>query len=616
MTRLAIVSKDTCKPQDCAQECEKYCPINRTGKDCIIIPEDGKYALISEILCTGCGICIKKCPFEAIRIINLPEDLDSQITHRYGPNQFKLHRLPVPKKGRIVGLVGQNGAGKSTSLNILAGQFKPNFGNFEGENSWEEVINHYKGNELQNFFKPLSEGKFKVAYKPQNVEKLPHITKGKVKDLILNIDERGAAEKVKVDFSLEKIWDRTLDKLSGGELQRLAIAATFVRKADAYFFDEPSSFLDIKERMKVSNLIRDLVDDETVIIVVEHDLAILDYLSDFVHLYYGEAGAYGVVTYPLSVREGINAFLDGYIPTENMRFRPTPITFQKTQLSNRNDERYNPLISYGYIMKDYGTFKVEADKGDLYQGDIIGILGANGTGKSTFAEMIAGRLEPTESVGEISLLRPRIYFDEEDEIEDEELILEISYKPQYLEELTDSHKTIEQTLMETNPSILASSFFKTELITPLSLEHLMKREIATLSGGELQKAAIAICLAKEADLYVIDEPSAYISAEDRVVVAKSIRRLINHRKATSIVIEHDMMLQAYISDRIIHFDGEPGVYGKATRPLSVQEGMNSFLRSQNITFRADKQTGRPRVNKLNSKLDKEQKVNGNYYQMK
>lgn len=620
MTRLAIVDKDACKPDDCALECIKFCPVNRTGKECITLPTEGKkVARISEVLCNGCGICVKKCPFDAIKIINLPEELETQITHRYGPNQFKLHRLPVPKKGGVIGLVGQNGAGKSTSLNILSGQMKPNLGFYDREVEWDEIIQHYKGNELQGYFKEIADGNFRMSIKPQNVERLPAVVKGEVGQLITSIDERGIAQEVKSQFTLQNVWDRKLSQLSGGELQRLAIAATMVKDADAYFFDEPTSFLDVKERMKISRYIQGLVEEKKTIVVVEHDLAILDYLSDSVHLYYGEAGAYGVVTYPLSVREGINIFLEGYIPVENMRFRPTPITFQRSALSDYEGKHRDPLIAYGGMTKEYETFKMENQHGEMYPGDIVGILGANGIGKTTFAQMIAGQLEPTTQDSPIELKRPRPRPKTSDDDDEEELevdlTLEISYKPQYLDNYYNSGLTIEQMIMQANPMVLTSSFFRTELIKPLGLESLLYRDVTTLSGGELQRAAIAHCLAKEADLYLIDEPSAFISAEDRVNIGKAIRRIINYRKSAGLVIEHDLMLQAYISDRIIHFDGEPGKLGVASNPLTVQEGMNRFLRTQEITFRGDPNTGRPRVNKLDSKLDKEQKATGNYYQM-
>ena len=67
---------------------------------------------------------------------------------------------------------------------------------------------------------------------------------------------------------------------------------------------------------------------KTYVIVVEHDLAVLDYLSDFICCLYGKPGAYGVVTMPFSVREGINIFLSGFVPTENLRFREEALTFK------------------------------------------------------------------------------------------------------------------------------------------------------------------------------------------------------------------------------------------------------------------------------------------------
>ena len=80
--------------------------------------------------------------------------------------------------------------------------------------------------------------------------------------------------------------------------------------------------------MNAAKAIRSLLEEDNYVIVVEHDLSVLDYLSDFICCLYGVPGAYGVVTMPSSVREGINIFLDGFIPSENMRFRQSGLTFK------------------------------------------------------------------------------------------------------------------------------------------------------------------------------------------------------------------------------------------------------------------------------------------------
>ena len=131
LTRIAVVNADRCKPNKCNQECKNFCPVNRIGRLCVDVDLLSKISTISEPVCIGCGICVKKCPFEAISIINLPTNLDKDTTHRYGPNSFKLHRLPTPKLGQVVGLIGINGIGKSTALSILVGKLKPNLGNFQ-----------------------------------------------------------------------------------------------------------------------------------------------------------------------------------------------------------------------------------------------------------------------------------------------------------------------------------------------------------------------------------------------------------------------------------------------------------------------------------------------------
>ena len=139
LTRIAIISAERCKPKKCGQECKKSCPVVKLGKLCIEVGPKSKIAYLSEPLCIGCGICVKKCPFEAINIINLPKDLERNTTHRYGPNSFKLHRLPMPRPGQVLGLVGTNGIGS-----VLAGKMKPNLGRYDSPPDWEEISTRSK----------------------------------------------------------------------------------------------------------------------------------------------------------------------------------------------------------------------------------------------------------------------------------------------------------------------------------------------------------------------------------------------------------------------------------------------------------------------------------------
>ena len=357
MTRIAIVNADKCKPKRCRQECKKSCPVVRMGKLCIEVTPNDKLAAISEELCIGCGICVKKCPFEAITIINLPSNLAKETTHRFSANSFKLHRLPVPRPGVVLGLVGTNGIGKTTALKILAGKQKPNLGRFDNVPDWTDILAYFRGSELQNYFTKILEDDLKAVMKPQYVDQIPRAVKGAVQDLLNKKDEKQNQDQVCETLDLLKVKERKVEDLSGGELQRFAIAIVCIQKAEIYMFDEPSSYLDVKQRLNAAKAIRELLAYDKYIIVVEHDLAVLDYLSDFICGLYGVPGAYGVVTMPFGVREGINIFLDGFIPTENLRFREESLNFKVSEQASEEEVKRMTRSHYPAMAKTMGNFQ-------------------------------------------------------------------------------------------------------------------------------------------------------------------------------------------------------------------------------------------------------------------
>jgi len=590
MVRIAVLDEERCESKRCGRVCYRFCPPVRNKIEAIVF--EGDKPQIVESLCVGCGICVRKCPFKAISIVNLADELEVDCSHRFGPNTFKLFRLPTPSSGVVLGLLGQNGIGKTTALHILSGEIKPNLGQYDEPPDWTQLIQHFRGSTLQEYFQRLSEGNLKVVHKPQYVDRISRVVSGNAGELLEKVDERDKLGQLKEKLQLETIWNRNLKVLSGGELQRVAVAASICREADVYLFDEPSSYLDVKQRLQVAKAIRTLKEDEKTVIVAEHDLAILDYLSDQICVFYGDPGVYGIVSHVHGVRVGINIYLEGYIPDENVRFRNEPIIFH-VKPPAAGLTAGEPLLKWSEIKKSFGEFEFQAVPGEVKRGEVVGIFGPNGIGKTTFVKVLAG-IEEADS-GETTA----------------EEGLKVSYKPQYIS--PQSTGTVEELLKETAAKDYGTSLYNTQILQPLNMPILLDRDVNELSGGELQRVAIAACLSREAELYLLDEPSAYLDVEDRLSVARTIRRVIENRKVTAFVVEHDVVAQDFIADRLMIFTGEPGIRGFANPPTGLRKGMNSFLEDMAITFRRDPQTKRPRVNKEGSRLDREQKEIGEYY---
>ena len=586
MARIAILLDDRCHPKECQWECQAYCPPVRMGQECIVEGPNGK-PVISETLCIGCGICVHKCPFDAIKILNTPEADESEIVHRYGYNGFRLYRLPIPPPTGITGLLGPNGTGKSTALRLLAGADVPNLGAFGAPGDWARVLEHYRGTALRAHFERVAKGELVTAAKPQYVDRLAEAAT----TVAEQVGDGPRAAAVLDEVGLAHRADRPLGELSGGELQLTAIARTLAADADLYLFDEPSSYLDIVHRLRVARLLRRLGATKSVI-VVEHDLALLDYLADQAHLLYGEASAFGVISHPIPMRSAINTFLTGYLKDENVRFRTEPVRF--VAHPPKPAARGKPLVEFGALAKAFPQFRVAVAPGAVGRGETVGIVGPNATGKTTFVRMLAGVEPPTEGAPPPGV--------------------SVSYKPQYLKATQSASLRARAEALAGDPAFDAK-LFERELVPGLHLDGVLDVALPDLSGGELQRAAVALALARPATLYLLDEPSAYLDADERMAMARLVRRQVERQAAAALVVDHDVYFLDLACDQLMVFrpEGTDGRAGRGDGPFPMREGMNRLLRTVDVTFRRDAETLRPRINREGSVLDREQRAKGEYY---
>ena len=589
--RVAVLDQDLCQPQKCGLECIKYCPVNKSGAECVTINEISKKAQIDEDICNGCGICVKVCPFDAITIVNLASELATDKIHQYGTNSFRLYKLPTPRKGEVVGLLGRNGMGKSTVVNILSGKLKPNLGRYEDPPEWNEIFKHYSGTELKNHFQKIERNEIRASIKPQQIHRLAEAFEGTGNELLEKYDERGVTRELVRELGLQNSMEKSLKELSGGELQRIAVAAAASKDTEFYFFDEPSSYNDVYQRIGVARVIQGLAKIGKSVMIVEHDLTLLDFLSDYIEVLYGEPTAYGIVSNILSTKIGINVFLDGYLPNENVRFRDKRFSMDVSSSSTDIFQEGSDVVIYPKLEKKFDSFSVAIEPGKVRKGEVLGIMGANALGKTTMMKMIAGVEKPDS--GSIDKK------------------IKIAYKPQYLQ--NDSDVEVIALLEKASGGPIEGSQEEEQILDPLKIRKLYNKSIRNLSGGELQKIAVASCLIQKVDLYALDEPSAFLDVEDRIAVGKFLQKFVRSYGKSAIVIDHDLQLMDLVSDSMIIFEGESGKAGLATPPMPKPEAMNRFLKSLDMTFRRDEKSLRPRVNKIESRLDKDQKLSGNFY---
>lgn len=568
MPRIAIVSHEKCKPHKCQRECERGCPVNGQGKHCIDIEDirpKVRKAKISEALCIGCGICEKVCPFSAIRIVNLPEELPRDVVHRYGTNGFRLYRLPLLPTGCVMGLLGPNGIGKSTIVRLLTGELSPNFEE-PGELPAATILPRMKrlGSQLHKYFK-AQQGGLRVAVKHQDMQYY-------------------------VDSCPEHAH------LSGGEQQLRVCRETAQTPADVYIFDEPTNYLDVRQRLHVAEIIHGLVRDNRYVIVIDHDICFMDYCCDKISLMYGMPGAYGVVSKPYSTAEGINAYLEGYLPSENVRFRDEPFTYTRNLegldvelLSDTGDLTYpSAHIEYPATETTPG-FELIVEGGTVpSNASVTIILGENGSGKTSFLKHLH------QTLG-----------------------LSMSVKSQYpkFAQIKKGH-TVRMLLHKYATRAQTDPMFISDVVRPLNINTIMDKEVCSLSGGEQQRLALTCCLAKDCDLYILDEPSAMLDIEQRVNLSKVIKRYVFHNRKAVFMVEHDISVALAVSKevnaRVINFNR--GKYGAdATHPHNMHSGMDIFLCNLGVTFRRNEKSRRHRINRPGSSKDIEQKKAGKYF---
>lgn len=542
VTRIAVIDARLCKPTQCQHECLKICPVNKMGSECVTVGQE--LAMISEALCTGCGLCVKACPFHAIQIIKNAGPIEEKLVYGYGDNAFRLYGVPLPRQG-ITGIIGENGCGKTTSVRLLSGALKP-----------QKIPTV----EARDFFST----RHTLAVKPQE---LTGASKEKTGALLKKIKSERMQELFKT-FDLQELEEKPLNALSGGELQRVIVAAALARNEEILVLDEPFAFLDYAYRIRLVHYLKEKFSEKKVL-VVDHDLSLLSYLCGQVYLLYGQSGAFGVCSQSYATERGINMFLEGFIAPENTRFRDQPLKYKPQPAETKKDVSFT--IPQVKVKK--GSFSVENPaEVKLFQGEVVGVVGRNGIGKST----IATRLAKTFPDG-------------------------ITLKKQLLEKTDEQVSTF----------LIAKDNFASSYINAMGLKRLEYHSVNNLSGGEHQKLEVYKALSQDKPVVILDEPTNMMDVNGRILLSKLLHDKAN-TCTTIMVIDHDLEFLLNTVDRLLVLEGTPGKHGSVKGVYAKEEGVALLLGDFGLSYRRDEATKRLKLNKQGSTKDRELKEKGKY----
>lgn len=362
------------------------------------------------------------------------------------------------------------------------------------------------------------------------------------------------------DLDMTSMLDTCVTDLSDAELQRFAIASTIVQMADVYLFDEPTIFLDARQKYQVARVILSVVKPDRYVCITDNDMSVLDLVCDHI-LYTGEETTSGEVHldhYPLTLEELSEEIV-------------TPPTYRYPET----------------VVKGFGTFSLHVMGGDLRSSEITVVLGNMHTGKTLFLEWL-NRI----SVGQ-----------------------DFSHKDQKMIKCENRHDTVATHLYRLIRFSSLDRVFQELVLKPLGIVKILDKRIKEVSQSTLQKIAIATCLGQEgARVFLLDEPSIHLDARERVIAAQTIKRFIAYSRKAALVVEQDFMMATYLADRVIVVQGEPGVQSTVNSPVLMSNGVNQYLSDLNITCRSNRFTSLARMNKPRSVEDEEQKTGGHFFE--
>lgn len=434
------------------------------------------------------------------------------------------------KKGECILLCGKSGCGKSTLLKLINGII-PEF--YDGD-----ICGSVRVNGINTFTTEIHELSKFVGSVFQN-PKTQFYTTNTTDEIAFGLENYGidteAINKriieVEKDLRLERLMNKNIFNLSGGEKQKIAIASTYALSPEIFVLDEPSSSLDIKSMKELSQTIENLKAMGKTIIIAEHRLW---YLKDIVdRAIYMEDGKI--------IREYNMEEIEKLSEDERLKTGLRHSSYKDINLVN-NEESFNEESSLeirNLIFKRNARTILSIDNLKFSYGNIIGIVGENGIGKSTFAKIVCGLYKTNDE----EILKDNRRFNRRNRIKESLLVMqEVNYQlftDTVFDEILLTSKIRDKNIVNT-------------YLKDMELENIIDRNPHTLSGGQKQRVIILSALLSGKKILFFDEPTSGLDYRNMKIVAKNIKK-VKKKDRLILIISHDIEFLESVCDSIVEF---------------------------------------------------------------